>query len=513
MSLGSYIFTLLLAIVAPIQSQTSNTELVHDVVEVDGDRLRGEILEITEDGVRFKTIYGEGELFIPFDRIERLTRDGIEQGIQDQKPVVETREPVVVVVTNVVQKAVSTNEMAESEMTLASPEGIDAQLEQMDQLQESWIERVEKNLGIQKFNKANDWMDEKLRLRMGLAYTAVGMYATDAPYGNQGAAAGDLDFFGRWRAWGQKSGNTGTIGFNLRHRHRYTETPPSQLNSAIGSPWNVTSGFDDSGFEVTQAYLDQYFLDRNVAFRIGQIYQDLHFDTYGYKSQKLFFLNAAFSDNPAVAFPGAGVGFAMLIKPIEDWYVISGVGDSQERKLDSGLDVLFSDKLFSGLEIGWAPSKGLLKNHSFSAFTWYSPSDSVSNVPDGDGFTLTYGWKPDQKNFSAFVRYAWSGSSATLAKRLVTGGLVFNRPFGIENDFFGVAVGWGDPTERQFVPPGSSNPISINGNGQGVLEVFHRFQITPLLQITPDVQLLIQPSYNLDSDVVAVFGLRARIAL
>lgn len=486
---------------------------IKDELVVEGDRLRGEVIEITDEGVRFKTVYGEGELFVPLEKVDRLTRNGVEQAVQDTEVVADSTEPVVGVATNVVGTGVSTNDPAQSKLAMASPEGIDARLQEIDQLQASWVDQLQNQLGIEYFHQANDWLDEKLRLRLGLAYTSLGLYATDAPYGEPGAASGDLDFFGRWRAWGQRSGNSGTINFNLRYRHRYTDIPPSDLNSTIGSPWPVTAGFDNTGLEVTQAYLDQYFLDGNVGFRIGQIFQDLHFDTYSFKSQKLFFLNSAFSDNPAVAFPDAGVGLVTLIRPVEDWYIISGLGDSQARKLESTVDALFDDKLFSGLELGWSPSRGVLKDQSFSVFGWFSPAGSGVNEPDGSGVTFTYEWNPTESNFSTFLRYAWSASSATLARQLVTGGLVWKDAFGFEDDYFGVAVGWGEPSGSQFLPPDGSGPISVTGGGQGVIEVFHRFQITPVMQITPDIQLLIQPSYNLDADVVAVFGLRARVAL
>jgi len=501
----------------------SKVSRFNDELTVKGDVIRGQVIAVETNVIRFKTIYGEGEVLIPLKDIENWKHEGIDQTLPgsaeniirspqrtEQKPETPTSETTPAS-TNVVEQAAATNALAKTEIAQASPESIDAQIQEAQELQESWIERLPHRVGIRYFNQANNWLDEKIRLRLGMAYTSLAIGASDRLFGDQGAAAGDFDFFGRWRLWGETTGNTGTIGFNLRHRHSYTATPPSQLGNNLGSGWNVTSGFSDTGFELTQAYLDQYFLDRNVAFRVGQIFQDLHFDTYSFKSQKLYFLNAAFSDNPAVAFPGPGVGFATLIRPVKDWYFIMGVGDAQERKLDSALDALFSDKLFSGVELGWAPTSGYLKNHSFTLFSWFTPASSGGQNPDGEGIAFTYEWQL-RREFGVFARYSWSASRATLVNHLGTLGMVWGSPFGRERDFLGVAFGWGVPADQPVEDLEPSPLFDQLPRDQGVLEVFHRFQITPLLQITPDAQLLIHPSYNPDHDVIWVFSLRARLA-
>ena len=130
-----------------------------------------------------------------------------------------------------------------------------------------------------------------------------------------------------------------------------------------------------------------------VGFRVGPIFQDYHFNTYSYTSSKLFFLNAAFSENPAVAFPDFGVGFATLIRPVEDWYFLTGAGDAQSRKLDAGFDqILGADKVFGGVELGWLPSKGPFDGHRFTLFAWYAPASSDGQTPDGEGLSFTYEW-------------------------------------------------------------------------------------------------------------------------
>ena len=42
------------------------------------------------------------------------------------------------------------------------------------------------------------------------------------------------------------------------------------------------------------------------------------------------------------------------------------------------------------------------------------------------------------------------------------------------------------------------------------LEAFYRIHITPQMHVSPDIQLIIDPSENPDRHVIAVLGLRVR---
>jgi porin len=47
---------------------------------------------------------------------------------------------------------------------------------------------------------------------------------------------------------------------------------------------------------------------------------------------------------------------------------------------------------------------------------------------------------------------------------------------------------------------------------QYTVELYYRLQVLKHLAITPDIQVLVNPALNSDTDVVGVFGLRARLA-
>ena len=70
-------------------------------------------------------------------------------------------------------------------------------------------------------------------------------------------------------------------------------------------------------------------------------------------------------------------------------------------------------------------------------------------------------------------------------------------------DLLGFGLNWGEPNEDTF---------GTGLSDQYTLELFYRLQIAQRLAVTPNVQLLIDPAENPESDQIWVFGLRARIA-
>ena len=385
-----------------------------------------------------------------------------------------------------------------------SAKGIESQLQDSKEIQDAASSNWTDSL-FAKVRSANDRLDKNTSVRLGFAYSVLGLVATDHEPGESGGVAGDFDLFGRWKFGESSTFYDGILGFSMRHRHRITGTDLSQMGALVGSLWEVTAGFTDTGFDLTQLYLDLDYLDKRLKFRIGQIYQDHHFDLATYKSQKLFFVNAAFSDNPVVPFPDASVGVAAHYWVIKDGYVTLGAGDSQGRKLDGGFDPLLQDKLFSGVELGWAPTTGAFEDHFLSWLAWYAPAKEDSAQEDGYGWSVIWEWLPEIP-FGIFARAGRSFHEATETDRMVTAGMVWREPFGREQDRFGVAVGWGQPNIFLVEE-------SVAKGAQTVIEVFHRFQVTPWLQITPDLQLILNPSRNFEEESVWVAGLRGRIAL
>ena len=82
----------------------------------------------------------------------------------------------------------------------------------------------------------------------------------------------------------------------------------------------------------------------------------------------------------------------------------------------------------------------------------------------------------------------------------VSAGLGYQpRPGG---DVLGIGLNWGRPNHDTY---------GADLNSQYTSEMYYRWQVEKHVQITPSVQLLVDPALNPDDEVIAVFGLRARV--
>ena len=102
--------------------------------------------------------------------------------------------------------------------------------------------------------------------------------------------------------------------------------------------------------------------------------------------------------------------------------------------------------------------------------------------------------------YGAFIRYGYSDGKFTDVKQLLSLGFGVTGPFENPGDFFGMAFAIGEPVQNSL-------------RTQYVFETLYRFQLTPIIQVTPDVQLIVNPSNNPDEDFLAVFGARFIISL
>jgi hypothetical protein len=114
----------------------------------------------------------------------------------------------------------------------------------------------------------------------------------------------------------------------------------------------------------------------------------------------------------------------------------------------------------------------------------------------GSGASLTFErWIASSGN-RVFVRGAWADGEATDADRLVSAGIALEHR---ENDLFGVAAGLGRDS-------------SGNHEWQAVIESFYRWQIGPMIQISPEAQIVFGEGMEPSHPFRLVADLRAQIS-
>lgn len=120
----------------------------------------------------------------------------------------------------------------------------------------------------------------------------------------------------------------------------------------------------------------------------------------------------------------------------------------------------------------------------------------AAGVPDGWGLAFSATWFV-QDQWMPFLRAGYADGEAPLLEAVVSTGIGYLLQ---QRDLIGVGVSWGRP--------------SVEGlDDQYTVEFFYRLQLSQNFATTPDIQLIFNPALNPDEEVLAVFGIRARLTL
>jgi len=348
-------------------------------------------------------------------------------------------------------------------------------------------------------------LKKDLGLEVGTSYSVLYQYSTKtiSEQNENDAASGVLEFFGHWNIFhSEDKKNPGFLGFKIKWSHKiFSDIPPTELDSEIGSLWQTTSTFNKQSLSLDQIWWQQSLFNEKVTFRLGKVDQSDFVDFYMYSSAKRFFLNEAFSQNPTIPFPATGFLGFITVKPNDIFYILVSLGNLRAEAGKINIKSFFKDRdYFKTLELNFAPlAKKLGSDGNYHIVFWHSDKIEDEGKPSSQGFNINLS-KMFADKYGAFIRYGYSDGQFTEVKQLLSLGFGISGPLNNPGDFFGVAFAMGEPVDNSL-------------RTQFVFETLYRIQVSPIAQITPDIQLIINPSNNPNEDFLAVLGARLIISL
>jgi len=351
---------------------------------------------------------------------------------------------------------------------------------------------------IRSWVKTTEFLQKSLNLEPGIAYTILYQLASIKD-GTKPAAGGNLDIFGRWHAFGKKNIDPAYLGYKAQFQHSagFPKTP-AQLGSSVGSAWGTTDGFDTQRMIFSELWWEQYVFNGLLKFRIGKVDQSDFFGTYYYCSDKLYFMNFAFSDNPAIPYPASSFGGVVKIWPTKYLYLMAGMGDTNTKKTELRADTFFKyGQFFKAFETGIEIKEHGLEG-SYAVTLWHSDGSDRYDEPAGFGVAMNC----EQEIYEGvvpFFRYAYADKDVAVLNHFIAGGVCLEGKFGRKDDILGIGFSWGKPSDKAL-------------KSQMVAELFYRIELNPFMQLTPGYQLIIKPADAPQNDVAGVFELRFRAA-
>ena len=245
-----------------------------------------------------------------------------------------------------------------------------------------------------------------------------------------------------------------------------------------------------------------------LTYRVGQLYAPSLWGSNDYLGDdRATFMNTALGGNQGVPWAGGNRGLgAMVTVSNDELYAAVGFQDAKgnQERLDFSS---FGDGEFAYLaEIGFTPTFAGKNAGKYKLNVGY-----VDETGDGTNSAGQSGWGlilsarqdiGDDYGLFAIYRRSWD-RYANNTEEAGGAGVVWKKPLGWVDDRLGIGA--------IYARPSDTNEGTLRD--EYGLEAFWRFQMTPRLDMTTDLQFYPQPGRKVQDDPVAVFGLRFRYIL
>jgi hypothetical protein len=351
-------------------------------------------------------------------------------------------------------------------------------------------------------------LDEKLGLKLAFAYTQVFMALSESfPDSDIWGTNGNVDLVGTWELLFRGKPYQAQVTAHGQGRWDFGTTSPEDLALfSLGSLLGTANSFGpyDPSFLLRNLYWEQGSKEAGWAYRIGKITPDAMLGNSAHMANVLTFLPTA-NFNFSIAVPDSGLGAAAAWYPIDRIRVMGLVSDSNADRYDWGH--LGEGDLFKAIEIGAQLFPRTEKAGYSKLVFWHNDgtrdgTPSNGNLgPEGWGFLF----KLEQEltadgRVIGIARYGKSFEDSAFFEQQAGANLLFYDPppfHRIRNDVIGVAFNWVRPT-------------LIGTRDEFDLELFYRFPLFPLVDVTLTYQSIFNPILDPDNNHASAFGLRIR---
>ena len=268
-----------------------------------------------------------------------------------------------------------------------------------------------------------------------------------------------------------------------------------QFADAAGSVWLSNYNDADGVFNALDVLVwEQSWSEEHCEVVVGQIDPGVFFDLNHYAGDDTgYFFAQPLATNPVRTFPLAGLGIMVSSQPF-DWLELVGSvsdGDPDGRYPDFQS---FSDGRW--FTIGQLVLKPEIRGRRGNFRMSYYAIDATTLDPSGRGVAVSYDQQISESD-AVFIRFGQADGRRRELRKFCNVGVVRLVPGGWKNDRAGLGFVWGQPTDRRR-------------RDQYGIELFYRWQTTARMEISPDVQIVMDPALTRERQAVVFVGLRAR---
>ena len=337
-----------------------------------------------------------------------------------------------------------------------------------------------------------------LRLKFGATYTFLNQYATSTPDGvRHDQPSGRLDFTGAWAVYDHES-TAGSISLLIRSGTNIGMSQQFNLSDQLGSGLYLNclqGGGPQEPITVNVLYWRQDFLNKRLSFYVGKIHPNEYVTLSMFNNdERTQFLNGTSDGNDAVASDGTYAGGGAVEFQASQHVFVHAVAVDTEGSQQGNIETLVDRKYAEVIEAGWTSGSLGGKYRLYRGGVWRDDTKDRGSG-HGGGFEfdheLSNGWTP-------FGRFAFGTRTGTAIKDEYELGLAQVHPFGRRGDMFGASFAY-------------SEPNAPDKQHESVFESFYRLRLTQSVELGPDLEVSIHPTYATRAYTTILLGARMRI--
>ncbi len=283
------------------------------------------------------------------------------------------------------------------------------------------------------------------------------------------------------------------------------ETQSAATN--LGSLTNPTGTWSsDEGIRIPELAWQHFLADGSLVVTAGVIDQSSYLDANAYaNNNRGQFINSALKNSQVLPLPDYNLGINLQWQPHPDWYAILGTSAGDTKAGHKPWDNFENHNWSVVGEVGYAPvdvaglGPGVYRIQPFIA-------QKDGPTQGGAGFNFQQQLGMDSP-FGVFGRIGFGGADvAAHAKSQISTGLVMHAPLAhlgwvpqLTDDLLGSGFIWSQPADTSK---------TIYHKNEYVWDTFYTLQLTPLMRIQPDFQVVWNPAFNPGSRPATVFQLQ-----
>ncbi|MEM9380696.1 MAG: carbohydrate porin [Planctomycetota bacterium] len=317
----------------------------------------------------------------------------------------------------------------------------------------------------------------------------VGQAATETTDGRGELVNATFDVTGAVQVFGGRGEATGILTAWVRGGRPVGASADADLGASLGSDLDINASLENETLYVRELFWGQWFGDE-FAMSLGRIDPTFRHDFNAMANNEWEqFIATPLVNSSAIPFPDPGFGVDSAWEPNSRLGLYAGLYQSNSS-FDSVEDIR-SDALFASLEArAFSPFRDWIGEGTYRLLVYRS--DVVND--DSVGVSLSLDQQVAER-VVPFLRATFTDRDGPLFRSSVSFGLGILDPLGWTDDLVGVGYATADPRDA-------------DRRREHLVETFYRFQFGRYMNLTPHVQLVLDPARNPETDAIGVFGLR-----